>query len=121
MRRTSPRSQLVGSRGGRRSAATIRDVAKAAGVSVTTVSHVVNATRHVAPATSERVLGAISHLGYRPSAVARALKGEGTRTLGMLVTSSSNPFFAEVIRGVEGASLIPDWYTRSRSRVRCAG
>ena len=84
-------------------ATTIRDVAKAAGVSVTTVSHVMNGTRHVAPATSERVLGAVTHLGYRPSAVARALKGEGTKTLGMLVTSSTNPFFAEVIRGVEEA------------------
>jgi LacI family transcriptional regulator len=104
VRRSSPRSRL------RRSpdrdkvgAATIRDVAEAAGVSVTTVSHVMNGTRHVAPATSERVLGAVTHLGYRPSAVARALKGERTATLGMLVTSSTNPFFAEVIRGVEEA------------------
>lgn len=84
-------------------ATTIRDVAEAAGVSVTTVSHVMNGTRPVAAATSERVLGAVADLGYRPSAVARALKGEGTKTLGMLVTSSTNPFFAEVIRGVEEA------------------
>jgi LacI family transcriptional regulator len=104
MRRASSRSRsLKPHRRGTADAATIRDVAKAAGVSVTTVSHVMNGTRHVAPATSERVLGAVTHLGYRPSAVARALKGEGTKTVGMLVTSSSNPFFAEVIRGVEEA------------------
>lgn len=80
---------------------TIRDVAKAAGVSVTTVSHVLNATRHVAPETSERVRDAIAALGFRPSAVARALKADRSRSIGMLVTSSTNPFFAEVIRGLE--------------------
>jgi DNA-binding LacI/PurR family transcriptional regulator len=104
LRRTTPRTALLRSRSrAGTGAATIRDVAEAAGVSVTTVSHVMNGTRHVAPATSERVLGAVTHLGYRPSAVARALKGERTATLGMLVTSSTNPFFAEVIRGVEEA------------------
>ena len=81
-----------------RTAVTIKDVARAAGVSVTTVSHVLNATRHVAPRTSERVRGAIADLGFRPSAVARALKADRTRSIGMLVTSSTNPFFAEVIR-----------------------
>ncbi|MDJ0943230.1 MAG: LacI family DNA-binding transcriptional regulator [Kiloniellales bacterium] len=80
---------------------TIKDVAQAAGVSVTTVSHVLNATRHVAPRTSARVRSVIAELGFRPSAVARALKADRTRSIGMLVTSSTNPFFAEVIRGVE--------------------
>jgi LacI family transcriptional regulator len=104
VRQTLPGSQLRNARTlAKVGAATIRDVAEAAGVSVTTVSHVMNGTRHVAPATSERVLGAVTYLGYRPSAVARALKGERTATLGMLVTSSTNPFFAEVIRGVEEA------------------
>ncbi len=82
-------------------AITIKDVARAAGVSVTTVSHVLNATRHVAPRASARVRSAIAELGFRPSAVARALKADRTRSIGMLVTSSTNPFFAEVIRGVE--------------------
>jgi LacI family transcriptional regulator len=80
---------------------TIKDVAREAGVSVTTVSHVVNATRAVAPATHARVSAVIRRLDYRPSGIAKALKANRTHTLGMLVTTSANPFFAEVIRGVE--------------------
>lgn len=86
---------------GQARAATLRDVARAAGVSASTVSHVVNETRPVAAATLRRVRAAIADLGYRPSAVARALKADRTGTVGMLVTSSTNPFFAEVIRGFE--------------------
>ncbi len=80
---------------------TIKDVARAAGVSVTTVSHVFNETRPVAAETQARVRAAIDELGYTPSTLARALKGERTGTIGMLATSSTNPFFAEVISGVE--------------------
>ncbi len=80
---------------------TIKDVARAAGVSVTTVSHVFNGTRPVAAETQARVKAAIDELGYYPSILARALKGERTGTIGMLATSSTNPFFAEVISGVE--------------------
>lgn len=79
----------------------LKEVAAQAGVSVTTVSHVVNATRPVAKATEARVREAIKALGYRPDSVARALKSNRSRTLGMIVTSAHNPFFAEVIRGVE--------------------
>jgi LacI family transcriptional regulator len=82
---------------------TIKDVAREAGVSVTTVSHVVNATRPVAPETHARVSEVIARLGYRPSGIAKALKANRTHALGMLVTTSANPFFAEVIRGVESA------------------
>jgi LacI family transcriptional regulator len=81
--------------------ATIKDVAREAGVSVTTVSHVVNATRVVAPETHRRVSEVIRRLGYRPSGIAKALKANRTHAVGMLVTTSANPFFAEVIRGVE--------------------
>jgi LacI family transcriptional regulator len=83
--------------------ATIKDVAREAGVSVTTVSHVVNATRSVAPDTHARVTDVIARLGYRPSGIAKALKANRTHAIGMLVTTSANPFFAEVIRGVEAA------------------
>ena len=79
----------------------IKDVARAAGVSVSTVSHVVNKTRFVAPDTRAAVEKAVSELGYQPSYLARALKSKRTRTLGMLVTSSTNPFFAEIVSGVE--------------------
>ena len=81
--------------------ATIKDVAKLALVSTTTVSHVINKTRFVAEATQKRVWEAVDELNYAPSAVARSLKCNTTRTIGMLVTQSFNPFFAEVIHGVE--------------------
>ena len=81
--------------------ATIKHVAERAGVSVTTVSHVVNTTRHVSKAVSDRVDLAIRELGYVPSAVARSLKRNSTHTLGMLIPNSSNPYFAEIVRAVE--------------------
>ncbi|USD66265.1 HTH-type transcriptional repressor PurR [Vibrio sp. SCSIO 43136] len=81
--------------------ATIKDVARLAGVSTTTVSHVINKTRFVAEATQEKVNKAVKELNYAPSAVARSLKCNSTRTIGMLVTQSTNPFFSEVVDGVE--------------------
>ena len=81
--------------------ATIKDVARHADVSVTTVSHVVNGTRHVSPESRERVEAAIRALGYVPSAIARSLKSNNTRTLGMLIPNSSNPYFAEIVHAVE--------------------
>lgn len=80
---------------------TIKDVAKIAGVSTTTVSHVMNKTRFVAEKTTEKVFAAVEKLNYAPSAVARSLKCNTTRTIGMLVTTSTNPFFAQVVHGVE--------------------
>ena len=80
---------------------TIKDVARRANVSFTTVSHVINKTRPVSPDTASRVEAAIVDLGYLPSEVARSLKSNRTRTIGMIVTTTSNPFFGEVIRGVE--------------------
>ncbi len=81
--------------------ATIKDVALHAGVSVTTVSHVVNGTRHVSADGRGRVEAAIRALGYVPSAVARSLKRNATHTLGMVTPNSSNPYFAEIVRAVE--------------------
>lgn len=81
--------------------ATIKDVAKLAGVSTTTVSHVINKTRFVAPETEKLVLNAIQTLNYSPSAVARSLKVNTTRSIGMIVTTSEAPYFAEIIHAVE--------------------
>jgi LacI family purine nucleotide synthesis repressor len=81
--------------------ATIKDVAKMAGVSTTTVSHVINKTRFVAENTQKRVWDAIEVLHYAPSAVARSLKSNTTRTIGMLVSDANAPFFMEIISGVE--------------------
>ncbi|MCK3657331.1 transcriptional regulator [Pasteurellaceae bacterium Pebbles2] len=81
--------------------ATIKDVAKMAGVSTTTVSHVINNTRHVAEETKQDVLKAIQQLNYSPSAVARSLKVNTTKSIGMIVTTSESPYFAEIIHAVE--------------------
>jgi LacI family transcriptional regulator len=80
---------------------TIKDVAKLAGVSTSTVSHALNRTRFVSEDARSRVEKAVDELNYRPSSIARSLKGQRTKTLGMLVTTSRNPFFAEVVNGVE--------------------
>ena len=81
--------------------ATIKDVAKLANVSTSTVSHVLNKTRHVSEEVTGRVTSAIQTLNYSPSAIARSLKSKNTKTFGMLITTSTNPFFAEVVKGVE--------------------
>lgn len=81
--------------------ATIKDVAKMAGVSTTTVSHVMNKTRFVAKETEKSVLEAIKTLNYSPNAVARSLKVNTTKSIGMIVTTSQAPYFAEVIQSVE--------------------
>jgi len=80
---------------------TIKQVAARAGVSFTTVSHVVNRSRPVSDGARERVEQAIAELGYFPSAVARALKTSRTRILGVIVPNITNPFFAELTRGIE--------------------
>lgn len=81
--------------------ATIKDVAKKANVSTTTVSHVINKTRFVAEETSNTVWAAIKALHYSPSAVARSLKVNRTKSIGLLATSSEAAYFAEVIEAVE--------------------
>lgn len=84
---------------------TMRDVAERAGVSVTTVSHVVNETRPVSDELRERVLAAMDELGYQPNRLARSLRRRETHTIGMIVPDSANPFFAEVARGIEDTSF----------------
>lgn len=81
--------------------ATMKDIARLAGVSTSTVSHVINQTRFVSEAIAQRVNAAAKELNYTPSALARSLKMNRTKTLGMLVTTSMNPFFGEVVKGVE--------------------
>ena len=81
--------------------ATIKDVAALAGISYTTVSHVVNKTRPVSEEVRIKVEAAIKSLDYVPSAVARSLKAKTTATIGLLVPNSLNPYFAELARGIE--------------------
>lgn len=81
--------------------ATIRDVAARAGVALSTVSHVLNQTRPVSEVLRERVLVAMRELDYRPNNLARSLRRNRSLTVGMVVPDCSNPFFAEMARGVE--------------------
>ena len=81
--------------------ATIKDVAALAGISYTTVSHVVNKSRPVSEEVRIKVEAAIKTLDYVPSAVARSLKAKTTATIGLLVPNSLNPYFAELARGIE--------------------
>jgi len=79
----------------------IKDVAARAGVSVATVSRVLNANPRVSSATRERVVAAMEELGYRPNAVARSLRIDETRVLGLVLGDILNPFFTALARGVE--------------------
>jgi LacI family transcriptional regulator len=83
---------------------TISDVAARSGVSTATVSRVLSGSVPARPETRERVLAAARELAYSPSGVARALKRQETRTLGLLVTDLGNPFYPEVVRSVEEAA-----------------
>ncbi|KAE9529943.1 substrate-binding domain-containing protein [Testudinibacter aquarius] len=81
--------------------ATMKDIARLAQVSTSTVSHVINNSRFVSDEIRDKVLAVVRELNYTPSALARSLKIKETKTIGMLVTASANPFFAEVLRSVE--------------------
>lgn len=85
--------------------ATMVDVARSAGVSVATVSHVLNDTRPVLPSTREAVLAAIEELGYTPNTLARSLVTSRTRSIGLAVSAISNPYFTEILQGVEAGAL----------------
>lgn len=93
---------------------TMKDVARMAGVSTSTVSHVINNNRFVSESVREKVEQAIRELNYAPSALARSLKINQTHTIGMLLTASSNPFYSEVVRGVENSC-----YERGYSLILC--
>ena len=83
------------------SSSTIHDVAKEAGVSITTVSHVINKTRFVSDELVTRVNSAIRKLHYQPSNLARGLRTKSSGAIGIVIPDSTNPFFAEVVRGIE--------------------
>lgn len=80
---------------------TIYDVARIAGVSMATVSRVVNGNTNVKPSTRKKVLQAIEDLGYRPNAVARGLASKKTTTIGVVLPDISSLLFAELVRGIE--------------------
>ncbi len=81
--------------------ATIKDVAKAAGVSTASVSRVLSGHPATSPQMRERVRAAAAALNFRPNAIARSLRSTGTRTVGLVVSDLMNPFFTELARAVE--------------------
>ncbi|MBR1221957.1 LacI family DNA-binding transcriptional regulator [Bradyrhizobium sp. U87765 SZCCT0131] len=84
--------------------ATIRDVARLANVSVTTVSNVINSPDKVSPELLARVQAAIDKLGYAPHAAARSLRKRASGLLGLIVGDITNPFFSELFEAVEVAA-----------------
>ena len=80
---------------------TIRDVARLAGVSVATVSRVLNNSALVSPETRETVMQAVSQLGYRPNANAQALATQVSDTIGVVVMDVSDPFFGALVKAVD--------------------
>lgn len=86
-------------------AATIRDVAKRAGVSVGTVSNLLSGRKHVVTETRRRIEAAIRDLGYVPNSGARVMQGARSHSVALLVPDSTNPFFADVVRGIEDVAF----------------
>lgn len=94
--------------------ASIKDIAARAGVSTTTVSHVLNKSRYVHPDTVKRVMEAVEELKYKPNMLARSLRRRTTNTIGLLVSDVENPYFGEVARAVEAAA-----YERGYNMIFC--
>jgi LacI family transcriptional regulator len=93
---------------------TMRDVARHAGVSLKTVSRVVNGEVGVRPDTAEKVNQAISALGFRRNDIARALRGgKRTRSLGLVIKDVANPFYSQIARGVEEVARLHDLFVIS--------
>lgn len=80
---------------------TIRDVAARAGVSVATVSRVMNGLATVDPELARRVRSAADELDYHPNAIARSLRRQATDVIALIISDVANPFFTAIVRGVE--------------------
>lgn len=86
-------------------ALSIKDIAKAANVSYSTVSRALSDSPRVRPETKQRIQSIAAEMGYLPSAVARSLVTRRTNTIGVVVTSITDLFFAEVIHAIEETTL----------------
>src|SRR6185312_10450268 len=83
----------------------LKDVARTAGVSTATVSHVINETKYVSDATREKVQRAIKECNYYPNAHARTLASGRSNIIGLLVSDIANPFFPELVKSIEDAAF----------------
>ncbi len=83
---------------------TLSQVAREAGVGTTTVSRVINGGDRVSPKTLAHVRRVIEKLGYMPSQAARTLKGQGTKTIGLIVPSIADPFFSSLAEAAQAVA-----------------
>jgi LacI family transcriptional regulator len=79
--------------------ATIRDVAAQAGVSVSSVSRVMNGEPHISPELHARIMRAVNRLRFEPHSAAQALRSRASKTIGCMVSDLSNPLYSEMING----------------------
>lgn len=89
---------------------TVDDVAKKAGVSKTTVSHVLSGKRHVAAKTRERIEQVIAELGFRPNALARSLRMQQTHMVAFIIPDITNPHYPVLARGLQDALVEHDYH-----------
>ncbi|WP_313476815.1 LacI family DNA-binding transcriptional regulator, partial [Leuconostoc lactis] len=80
---------------------TLKDVAERAGVSLTTVSRVINKRGYFSEQTEARIYAAMQALNYQPNSVARSLSGKKTKLIGVILTNTQNPFNAELLEKIE--------------------
>src|SRR5512135_1489798 len=85
-------------------AVTIKDIARRAGVSHTTVSRALMGSSLISRETTEKIRRVASEMGYRPSAAARSLKTNRSQVLGVIVSNIDDPYFSEVLQGIENAA-----------------
>lgn len=83
---------------------TIKDVAKKAGVSISTVSFILNGKQSISEETRRRVLSCIKELGFRPNQIARSFKTRFTKTIGILIPSIINPIYPKIVSEIEVAA-----------------
>ena len=95
--------------GSRRRRPTIYDVARLAGVSTATVSRALNGTGQVAEAKRAAIDAAVEQLGYRPNTIARSLVTRSTQTIALLLPDITNPFYAELVTGIQQLTLERDY------------
>ena len=88
----------------------IKDVSRAAGVSISTVSHVLNRTRYVSDEARERVERAIAQLDYRHNGLARSLRTKQSYAIGLIIPDVSNPYYPQVARGVQDAAAAAGYW-----------
>ena len=107
----APSATLAGvsTQSSRRRRPTIYDVARLAGVSTATVSRAVNGTGQVAERKRRAIDAAVEQLGYRPNTIARSLVTRSTQTIALLLPDITNPFYAELVTGIQQLTLERDY------------